>query len=91
MFTALRSNSTIWITGIILAVGGGCIVRFVVPALAGQQGRLTSALTVAGHLMALIGLAVICLGVNRRIKRENAALAAAAEPEDAGATDERAR
>ncbi|RRJ94352.1 hypothetical protein Ga0100231_008255 [Opitutaceae bacterium TAV4] len=84
---AFRTNSTAWIIGITAAVGGALMVRLVSPALAPDHARLAAVISVAGHLLALIGLATICIGVSRRLKRENARdAAAAAGDSEAGET-----
>lgn len=62
----VRTNAGPWILGTLLAFTGVALARAFAPSL---SGNLRIAATVAGQLLALGGLFVICLGVRRRIKQ----------------------
>ena len=70
MTPALRASARHWLYGIILAALGVMINRQLAPAF---TDKTRSALALAGELIALAGLAVIMLGIRRRIQLAEAA------------------
>jgi len=60
----VAARSPYWISGTFAALGGAGLTRWVAPGL---DGGARLGCTVAGQLLALAGLAVICLGVSRRV------------------------
>ncbi len=61
----VRTNARSWILGTLIALAGVALVRAVAPSL---SDRAKIFVTVAGQLLALGGLFIICLGVRRRIQ-----------------------
>jgi hypothetical protein len=62
----VRANAKFWSAGIITALLGVALARAVGPSLVGPARIAT---VVAGQILALTGLFIICLGVRRRIKQ----------------------
>ena len=62
------ANTRFWIAGTLVAVGGVACARVIGPSL---TGTLRISFTLAGQLLALAGLFIICLGVRRRIKQSD--------------------
>lgn len=59
-------NLRFWTVGVGLAVAGVILARLI----SGEtSGAVRVGLTVAGQLLALTGLFVICVGVSRRLRR----------------------
>ena len=62
------ANARFWIAGILAAIAGVVLARTIGPSLRGTE-RLY--VTLAGQLLALSGLFIICFGVRRRIKQSD--------------------
>ncbi len=61
------ANARFWLGGIAAAIVGIVVARLVAPAVPPGSVRVT--VTVAGQLLSLAGLALICFGVSRRVRR----------------------
>lgn len=61
------ANARFWMGGTVIAFAGVVLARFVAPALPPGALRLTA--TIGGQLIAIAGLALICVGVSRRVRR----------------------
>lgn len=83
MSSALRAAAPHWITGLALAVTGVAIARLFAPTCATTQTQALVAVT--GELTALAGLAVILLGIRRRLHSAAVALASTARPDSIAA------
>ncbi len=62
----VRANARYWIAGFSTSLAGVTLARVVAPSFASP---FSPVLTVAGQLLALGGLLIICLGVRRRIQQ----------------------
>lgn len=62
-----------WIGGTLAALSGAFVARFVGPGM--SEEKLRPVVTVLGQALALAGLFVIMLGVRKRLRRANEALA----------------
>ncbi|ACB76591.1 hypothetical protein [Opitutus terrae] len=61
----VAANLRPWIAGVLTAFLGVALARVVAPSF---EGNLRIYTTVAGQLLALTGLLILCLGIRRRIK-----------------------
>jgi hypothetical protein len=59
-----------WLTGMVVALIGVAAVRLIAPGLSGTTGK---AITLAGGIFSMAGIAVIALGVKRRAEAEQGA------------------
>lgn len=59
-----------WATGTSLAFLGVALARLIGPALAEDAARRYTA--ASGHLLVGLGLFIICIGINRRLRAANA-------------------
>jgi drug/metabolite transporter superfamily protein YnfA len=66
MTPALKASARYWIAGTALAFAGVAVARVVAP---GYEARTRAALALTGQLVALAGLAIILLGIRRRLSR----------------------
>lgn len=66
MTTAFRASARHWLAGLALATLGVAVNRLLAPAF--PAGQLRAAIALSGELVALAGLAVIALGIRRRLK-----------------------
>ncbi|MBI5380946.1 MAG: hypothetical protein HZA31_03500 [Opitutae bacterium] len=60
-----RLANRYWIGGTLAAFGGVALARLVAPSL---EGKIRVYVTLAGQLLALAGLLVICIGVRQRLR-----------------------
>lgn len=65
MTSALRFSARYWLIGIALAITGVSANRLLAPLF---DARPRSAVAVAGELVAIAGLCVIVVGINRRLR-----------------------
>lgn len=63
----VAANARLWLAGTFVALLGVAVSRVIAPRLAPSL-RLTW--TIAGQLLALAGLALLCIGVSRRAWRD---------------------
>jgi hypothetical protein len=61
----VTARAPYWISGTLVALGGAAMARFLAPTL---DAGARAGCSVAGQILALAGLAVICLGVSRRVR-----------------------
>lgn len=59
----IQAKKGYWLTGTAVALIGVAAVRLIAPELSGTAGK---AVTVAGYIFSMAGIAVIALGVKRR-------------------------
>lgn len=67
-FETLRGARRFWISGIIAAIVGILLARFVAPQFEPKTAIIAK---VAGQLIAMAGLLIICIGIKRRTSGDN--------------------
>jgi hypothetical protein len=65
----IRATKGYWLTGTVVALIGVAAVRLIAPELSGPTGK---AVTVAGYIFSMAGIAVIAFGVKRRTEADQA-------------------
>lgn len=73
----VAANARYWLAGLLTALAGVALARGLIPV---SGGSLRPIVTVAGQLLALGGLFIICLGVRRRIQPVPSAGASSENP-----------
>lgn len=63
----IRAKKGYWLTGTVVALIGVAAVRLIAPELNGTTGK---AVTVAGYIFSMAGIAVITFGVKRRAEAD---------------------
>ena len=63
----IRAKKGYWLTGTVVALIGVAAVRLIAPELSGTTGK---AVTVAGYIFSMAGIAVIAFGVKRRAEAD---------------------
>jgi hypothetical protein len=61
----VATRSPYWISGTLVALGGAATSRFLAPLF---DGGARIGISIGGQVLALAGLAVICVGVSRRVR-----------------------
>ena len=78
MTPALKASARYWIAGIVLAFAGVAVTRLFAPSC--EVVRVRAIVALSGELTALAGLAVILIGIRRRLRSGELSLAPTTPP-----------